>query len=115
MQKVNNSLNILIENRLNDRLTISKNGLMNAYDEGLNYGLSNVENMVTIASQNAYNEGHTEASSFAIIWRQRYENLEKKLDNIEYLYKGTIRQLQMTNTLKLPNLERTKLSRSISA
>ena len=26
-------LNILIENRLNDRLTISKNGLMNAYDD----------------------------------------------------------------------------------
>ena len=58
-----------------------------------------------------YNQGYhdgTEVSNEVIkFWRDKYVGLT-------YLYKETVNQLQKTNTLSLPYMEKRKLTRSSS-
>ena len=59
-----------------------------------------------------YNRGYKEGTEISkeIInyWKNKYNGLDK-------IYKGTVHQLQKTNTLSKPYKEQKKLSRSTSA
>ena len=94
-----------------ERQTIYNEGWNEGHEIGYEQANIEFEDQIQEVTTRVYNQGYhagVEVSSeITRFWKSKYNGLNK-------IYKGTVHQLQRTNTLSKPYKERVKLSRSTS-